>query len=489
MTRSSINFSRRYSLAMITFFALCFVAKAQLSTDFYKATCPDVLKIVRREVLNAVKSEMRMAASLLRLHFHDCFVNGCDASLLLDGTDSEKNARPNLNSARGFEVVDRIKSSVESSCSGVVSCADILAIAARDSVLLSGGNSWKVLLGRRDGLVANQSGANSGLPAPTEALDIIISKFAAVGLNITDVVSLSGAHTIGLARCATFSNRLFNFSGTGAPDSTLEQSMLTDLQNQCPQTSDGNNTAPLDRNSTDLFDNHYFQNLINGKGLLGSDQILFSSDAAVTTGTKSLVQSYNSNPNLFLADFANSMIKMGNISPLTGSAGEIRKNCRANGGPTWEVQLGRRDSRTANRAGTTAIPGFRENLDELSQKFRDAGLDSTDLVALSEAGYLETLRQTCPQNGNGDTLNDLDQSTRDAFDNNYFTNLQNNRGLLQTDQVLFSTSGDTVAIVNRFANSQSDFFDSFGKSMINMGNIGVLTGTNGEIRTNCRRVN
>ncbi|KAM1998205.1 hypothetical protein ACFX16_005774 [Malus domestica] len=190
-----------------------------------------------------------------------------------------------------------------------------------------------------------------------------------------------------------------------------------------------------------------------------------------------------------------------------------------NGGPTWEVQLGRRDSRTANRAGTTAIPGFRESLDQLSQKFRDAGLDSTDLVALSgahtfgrarcstfvhrlynfngtgnpdptiEAGYLETLRQTCPQNGNGDTLNDLDQSTRDAFDNNYFTNLQNNRGLLQTDQVLFSTSGDTVAIVNRFANSQSDFFDSFGQSMINMGNIGVLTGTNGEIRTNCRRVN
>ncbi|XP_009364156.1 peroxidase N-like [Pyrus x bretschneideri] len=329
MTRSSINFSRRYSLAMITFFALCFVAKAQLSTDFYNATCPDVLKIVRREVLNAVKSEMRMAASLLRLHFHDCFVNGCDASLLLDGNDSEKNARPNLNSARGFEVVDRIKSSVESSCSGVVSCADILAIAARDSVLLSGGTSWKVLLGRRDGLVANQTGANSALPAPTEALDIIISKFAAVGLNIRDVVSLSGAHTIGLARCATFSNRLFNFSGTGAPDSTMEQSMQTDLQNRCPQTSDGNNTAPLDRNSTDLFDNHYFQNLINGKGLLGSDQILFSSDEAVTTGTKSLVQSYNSNLNLFLADFANSMIKMGNISPLTGSAGEIRKNCRA----------------------------------------------------------------------------------------------------------------------------------------------------------------
>jgi peroxidase len=58
--------------------------------------------------------------------------------------------------------------------------------------LLSGGPTWKVLLGRRDGLVANQSGANNGLPSPFETLDIIIKKFADVGLNVKDVVSLSG---------------------------------------------------------------------------------------------------------------------------------------------------------------------------------------------------------------------------------------------------------------------------------------------------------
>ena len=62
---------------------------------------------------------------------------GCDGSILLDGgDDSEKAAIPNLNSARGFEVIDTIKSSVEAACSGVVSCADILTIAARDSVVL-----------------------------------------------------------------------------------------------------------------------------------------------------------------------------------------------------------------------------------------------------------------------------------------------------------------------------------------------------------------
>ncbi|KAM5582398.1 hypothetical protein ABKV19_002692, partial [Rosa sericea] len=90
-----------------------------------------------------------------------------------------------------FEVIDAIKSSVESACRGVVSCADILTIAARDSVVLSGGNSWKVLLGRRDGFVANQTGANVGLPSPFDTLDAIISKFANVGLNVTDVVALS----------------------------------------------------------------------------------------------------------------------------------------------------------------------------------------------------------------------------------------------------------------------------------------------------------
>lgn len=70
------------------------------------------------------------------LSYKELYFQGCDASILLDGNDGEKFAFPNINSARGFEVVDAIKTAVESSCSGVVSCADILAIAAQDSVLL-----------------------------------------------------------------------------------------------------------------------------------------------------------------------------------------------------------------------------------------------------------------------------------------------------------------------------------------------------------------
>lgn len=66
-------------------------------------------------------------------------VQGCDGSLLLDdyeGVQSEKNAGPNVNSLRGFDIIDEIKFLVEDACPHTVSCADLLAIVARDAVSL-----------------------------------------------------------------------------------------------------------------------------------------------------------------------------------------------------------------------------------------------------------------------------------------------------------------------------------------------------------------
>ncbi|ESW34329.1 hypothetical protein PHAVU_001G143300 [Phaseolus vulgaris] len=325
-------FSFNHSLLTTIFSVLTIFlhpSNAQLSSTFYSSTCPNVSSIVRSVIQQALQSDTRIAASLIRLHFHDCFVNGCDGSLLLDQggniTLSEKNAVPNNNSARGFNVVDNIKTSLENSCPGVVSCADILALAAEASVSLGGGPSWTVLLGRRDGLIANQSGANSSIPAPTESLANITAKFSAVGLNITDLVALSGAHTFGRAQCRFFNQRLFNFSGTGSPDPTLDSSYLATLQQNCPQNGSGNTLNNLDPSSPDTFDNNYFQNLLNNRGLLQTDQELFSTNGSATM---SIVSNFASNQSAFFEAFAQSMINMGNISPLTGSQGEIRSDCK-----------------------------------------------------------------------------------------------------------------------------------------------------------------
>jgi len=327
--RCSEKMTRR-SLLLVSFavVSLCaLTSNAQLTTTFYQSSCPNVNNIVFGVVHRAIINETRMAASLLRLHFHDCFVNGCDGSILLDDNATftgEKTAAPNNNSIRGLEVIDAVKAALENECSQTVSCADILAIAARASVFLSGGPFWQVLLGRRDSTTANKTAANADIPFPTDSIDTIISKFEAVGLNTTDVVALSGGHTIGRARCATFNSRLFNFNDSGSPDSAISPTVLSDLQTLCPAAGDNNTVAPLDRRSKDSFDNNYFKDLQNNSGLLQSDQGLYAADAP----TKSLVDTYSNNPITFLQDFVTSMIRMGSISPLTGTDGQIRKNCR-----------------------------------------------------------------------------------------------------------------------------------------------------------------
>jgi peroxidase len=262
-----------------------------------------------------------MGASILRLFFHDCFVNGCDGSILLDDTSSftgEKRAAPNVNSARGFNVIDNIKSAVENACPNVVSCADVLAVAARDSVHILGGQSWDVKLGRRDSRTASQGAANNSIPRPTSSLNTLISSFNAVGLNTRDMVVLSGSHTIGQARCTNFRARVYN-------ETNLDSSLASTRRRNCPRAtgSGDNNLAPLDLQSPTSFDNNYYRNLVNRRGLLHSDQELFNGGS-----TDTIVRTYSSDQNRFNSDFAAAMIKMGDISPLTGSNGEIRRNCR-----------------------------------------------------------------------------------------------------------------------------------------------------------------
>nr|AFK38468.1 unknown [Lotus japonicus] len=229
-------------LSLLAFAPLCLCHKKMggyLYPQFYDYSCPQAKEIVKSIVANAVARETRTAASILRLHFHDCFVKGCDASLLLDGSGSftsEKVSNPNRNSARGFEVIDEIKQALEKECPQVVSCADILALAARDSTVLTGGPSWEVPLGRRDSRSASLSGSNNNIPAPNNTFQTILTKFKLQGLNIVDLVALSGSHTIGNSRCASFRQRLYNQTGNGKADFTLDPNYAAELRTQCPKS-------------------------------------------------------------------------------------------------------------------------------------------------------------------------------------------------------------------------------------------------------------
>ncbi|KAL2317395.1 hypothetical protein Fmac_031271 [Flemingia macrophylla] len=305
------------------------IVSCQLTSNCYESTCPQALSIIRSAVIGAVAKEHRMGASLLRLHFHDCFVNalvmeinrakGCDASVLLDDTSTftgEKSAGANVNSLRGFDVIDDIKTKVEAACPGVVSCADILAISARDSVVALGGPSWNVGLGRRDSTTASKDAVTTDIPSPLMDLSALISTFANKGFNTKEMVALAGAHTTGQARCQLFRGRVYN-------ESSIESNFATSLKSNCPSTGGDTNLSPLDVTTNVLFDNAYFKNLINKKGLLHSDQQLFSGGS-----TDSQVTAYSNDPSAFSADFASAMVKMGNLSPLTGKSGQIRTNCR-----------------------------------------------------------------------------------------------------------------------------------------------------------------
>ncbi|XP_020687124.2 peroxidase 5-like [Dendrobium catenatum] len=302
------------------------VGNGTLQLGYYRTTCPQAESIVKEEVAKALSTNYGLAAGLVRMHFHDCFVRGCDGSVLIDSTSNnvaEKDAPPNNPSLRGFEVIDSAKARLESLCSKVVSCADILAFAARDSVQFSGGLPYQVPAGRKDGRIS-QATETISLPPPTSNLSQLTQMFANKGLNQGEMVTLSGAHTIGRSHCSSFSKRLYNFNTTVSQDPSLDPAYATQLKQQCPNSSvSANLTVPMDPRTPNLLDTSYYSGILANRGLFTSDQTLLSN-----ASTAALVQQNARNWWLFQSKFAAAIIKMGQIDVLTGSQGEIRANCR-----------------------------------------------------------------------------------------------------------------------------------------------------------------
>ncbi|CAK9140469.1 unnamed protein product [Ilex paraguariensis] len=315
-------------LVLVPFFIyLMGVSKGQLQVGFYSNICPDAESTVTSVVREAAASNPNIAPVLLRLHFHDCFVQGCDGSILIEnGPDSERHAFGHQG-VGGFDVIEKAKAQLEALCPGVVSCADIVALAARDAVVLTHGPSYEVQTGRRDGVVSNVSMADN-MPDIGDSIQQLKSKFFGKGLSEKDLVVLSAAHTIGTTACFFMTQRLYNFPGGGS-DPAINPEFLPELKANCPQNGDVNVRLPIDRGSGQTFDNQILQNIRGGFAVLQSDARLYDDEA-----TRSVVDWYFGllSPlfgSSFEQDFVSSIVKMGSIGVKTGSQGTIRHVCGA----------------------------------------------------------------------------------------------------------------------------------------------------------------
>ncbi|KAG5581009.1 hypothetical protein H5410_051636 [Solanum commersonii] len=268
------------------------ISHGQLKVGFYDKKCPNVESIVSGVVNKVAASNKNIAPVLLRLHFHDCFVQGCDASILIEnGPNAERHAFGHQG-VGGFEVIEKAKAEVEAVCPQLVSCADIVAIAARDAILLVNGPFYNVETGRRDGLVSNVSLADN-MPDVDDSIQQLKDKFFQKGVSHKDLV------------------------------------LLTELKSTCPQNGDVNVRLSMDRGSGETLDSQILQNIRSGFAVLQSDANLYNDET-----TRRVVDSYFGFLSPFFrtpfeADFANAMVKVGRIGVLTGSQGTIRRVCSA----------------------------------------------------------------------------------------------------------------------------------------------------------------
>ncbi|KAI6690841.1 hypothetical protein NL676_027669 [Syzygium grande] len=305
---------------------LAFVASrvSALSLDYYDRTCPKLEHSVRKAVKKAMKNDNTVPAALLRMHFHDCFIRGCDGSVLLNSTaknTAEKDGPPNI-SLHAFYVIDHAKEAAEALCPGVVSCADILALAARDAVALSGGPHWDVPKGRKDGRISKATDTRQ-LPAPIFNISQLQQSFSQRGLSMEDLVALSGGHTLGFAHCSSFQNRIHSFDALNDVDPSMRPSFAAQLRKACPAHNKVKGAGSTLDSTATKFDNVYYRMLLQGKSIFTSDQALLT-----VPKTKALVSKFAESREEFEKAFVNSMIKM---SSLSGGGGgqEIRLNCRA----------------------------------------------------------------------------------------------------------------------------------------------------------------
>ncbi|KAL6987418.1 Peroxidase 21 [Sarracenia purpurea var. burkii] len=250
-------------------------------------------------------------------------VKSCDASLLLatkHDVVSEMTSSRSIG-LRNFKYVGAIKEVVDSECPATVSCADILALAARDGVVLLGGPRIEMKTGRKDSKVSYAAVVDDFIPNHNDSISTVLSRFRSIGIDVEGTVSLLGAHSVGRVHCLNLVNRLYP-----TVDSTLDPEYAKYLKRRCPSPAPDPNAVEYARNDLDtpmVLDNMYYKHVLNHKGLLLVDQELASDPI-----TAPFVEKMATDNGYFHDQFSRALLLLSENNPLAGDEGEIRKDCR-----------------------------------------------------------------------------------------------------------------------------------------------------------------
>ncbi|KAM0830618.1 hypothetical protein ACQ4PT_066109 [Festuca glaucescens] len=261
MNMSTATVSKIVVLMAVMAAALSSVSIASgLQYNFYNSSCPKAEDTVRGIIQGMISNDRTMVAAFVRLFFHDCFIR------------TRARATRTRRSKQSLCAVNKIKAALESICPGVVSCADVLAFVARDSTTASGGFTFGMPSGRRDGLVSVFGEVFQHMPSPSSQLEDLLKIFDAKGLDTVDLVALSDPHSFGPTTCSFVKPRLY------PADPTMNATFTTALRSVCPQQGGGSILVNNNRVSPDpnKLSNAFYQNV-------ASRQVLFTSDQTLTS--------------------------------------------------------------------------------------------------------------------------------------------------------------------------------------------------------------
>ncbi|KAF8397658.1 hypothetical protein HHK36_016578 [Tetracentron sinense] len=323
MAMNKLHSSSCSIFLLLSLLLLFHAGESDLQLNYYSDSCPRAEEIVKEEVNKLYNKHGNTAVSWVRNLFHDCMVKSCDASLLLEtrsGIVSEQVSQRSFG-MRNFKYINTIKEALESECPMTVSCADVVALSAREGVVMLGGPHIGLKTGRRDSKESHATVIDDFLPNHNDSISLVLSRFQSTGVDTEGTVALLGAHSVGRVHCVNLVNRLYP-----DVDPTLDPEYAAYLKRRCPSPEPDPNSvlyARNDRETPMVLDNMYYKNLLGHKGLLLVDQQLVSDPT-----TSPFVKNMASDNGYFHDQFSRAMLLLSENNPLTGDVGEIRKDCR-----------------------------------------------------------------------------------------------------------------------------------------------------------------